>query len=611
MLRKFFVATLSAALGLLAAVAAGAGTVAVKSVEFLGMPAPMTVAQRATAYTTAQLKLNYRNGSSATFPLHYQVLHFNTTAIDGVVAGALYDMNGVVLRDANRNPIIAETPDANSLIVVPGGKGDDAGLFLVTHFEYDWRDSAGQPSAQMPMTMSLARLQQNAKTGELTTVALKNIDMSAAHGLWIPCAGSLSPWNTHLGSEEYEPDARCAVETRCASGVRGLDAMHRYFGDTTSAKAYNYGLVPEVTVRHDGSTKVVKHRALGRLSREVVQMMPDQRTAVQGDDGTYNVLTMFVADQPRDLSAGTLYAAKWNQVSDPTVAGGAAKLTWFKLGHATDAELAVLANKLSFSDIFATSPEAAAGFTTIKAGHSRGLVEHLKLKRGMEQAAAFLETRRYAAYVGATTEFEKFEGVTLNAKDKKVYLAMTRLRDGMEDKPSDPANHIRVPRLAAGAVYEMDLAAGQRDTAGKKIGSRYVGTALRALLLGEDIQRDAVGNTAAVDKIANPDNLKYSEAMRTLFIGEDSGTAHINNFLWAYHVDTKKLARILSLPAGAESTGLQAIDNLNGHAYILSNYQHAGDFSNNIDAELRSALTPLIDTSKAAIGYLGGLPGLR
>ncbi len=98
---------------------------------------------------------------------------------------------------------------------------------------------------------------------------------------------------------------------------------------------------------------------------------------------------------------------------------------------------------------------------------------------------------------------------------------------------------------------------------------------MSGLILGEDIDRDAVGNTAAVNKIANPDNLKFSEKMRTLFIEEDSGT-HINNFLWAYNIDTGKLSRILSLPAGGESTGLQAIDDLNGYAYIMSNYQNAG-----------------------------------
>jgi hypothetical protein len=29
------------------------------------------------------------------------------------------------------------------------------------------------------------------------------------------CAGSVSPWNTHLGGEEYEPDARAFEEATC------------------------------------------------------------------------------------------------------------------------------------------------------------------------------------------------------------------------------------------------------------------------------------------------------------------------------------------------------------------------------------------------------------
>jgi uncharacterized protein len=622
MLRKSLAVAVSSALGLIAAYPTLANDSyswniipsSVKSVEFLGMPAPQSADQRAKSYSEAQVKVTYRNGKSQLFPLSYNVLHYNTTTINGVTAGAAYDAVGNVLKDPNGNPIISESPDANSLIVM---KDDD--LYLVTHFEYDWLDTAGNDNyGKMPMTMNLARLKQNERSGELKTTSLKNIDMRDVAGLWIPCAGSLSPWNTHLGSEEYEPDARCALNPSdpaysCASGAIGLDAMNLFLAPVgKTARVYDYGIVPEVTVNGHGKASVEKHRALGRISREIVQMMPDERTAFQGDDGTYNVLTMFIADKKRDLSAGALYAAKWNQTSAPSVPGGEATLTWFKLGHTSDAEIQnMVDNGIKFSDIFETSKVAAPGFTTIKAGHNKGLVEYLKLKPGMETAAAFLETRRYAAYVGATTEFEKFEGVTVNAEDKKVYLAMTRMRDGMQTQPSDPVDHIQIPRLLAGAVYEIDLDNDQFDTAGNKIPSRFVGTAMRALVLGADIAKDAVGNTADPDKIANPDNLKYSAAMRTLFIGEDSSTAHINNFLWAYHVDTKQLSRILSLPAGAESTGLQAIDNLNGHAYIMSNYQHAGDFSSNIDPTLKAELTPLIDKSKAAIGYLGGLPGLK
>ena len=97
--------------------------------------------------------------------------------------------------------------------------------------------------------------------------------------------------------------------------------------------------------------------------------------------------------------------------------------------------------------------------------------------------------------------------------------------------------------------------------------------------------------------------------MRVLFIGEDS-SRHVNNYLWAYHVDTGNLARILSLPMGAESSGLQIVDNLNGHAYIMSNYQHAGDL-NGTNATVHARILPLINPNKAEIGYLSGLPVMR
>ena len=119
---------------------------------------------------------------------------------------------------------------------------------------------------------------------------------------------------------------------------------------------------------------------------------------------------------------------------------------------------------------------------------------------------------------------------------------------------------------------------------------------------------DALGNGANADKIANPDNLKYSEAMRTLFIGEDSGN-HVNNFLWAYNVDTKELSRILSCPAGAESTGLHAVDDVNGFSYIMSNFQHPGDWESPLHDKVKSILDPLVKANyngrfSAAVGYL-------
>ena len=77
------------------------------------------------------------------------------------------------------------------------------------------------------------------------------------------------------------------------------------------------------------------------------------------------------------------------------------------------------------------------------------------------------------------------------------------------------------------------------------------------------------------EMVANPDNINYSEAMRTLFIGEDSDN-HLNNFTWAFNIDSKQAVRIFSAPAGGENTGLKAYDNINGHAYVTGNVQHPG-----------------------------------
>lgn len=232
----------------------------------------------------------------------------------------------------------------------------------------------------------------------------------------------------------------------------------------------------------------------------------------------------------------------------------------------------------------------------------------VKFKPGMNQAAAFLETRRYAAAMGATMELTKFEGVTLNAKDKKAYFAISDIRDTMT-KNGFASDSIQIAKNNAGATYEVTLATNH------VIGSDWVPSEMFApqALIGETLaQADSDGNTSVIEKISNPDNLKYSASMRTLFIGEDSGK-HLNNYVWAYNVDTKELSRILSVPAGAECVCLQAVDNLNGFSYIMSGFQHAGDWKFNahqheLDQSIRSAWG---NRKKAAIGYISGLPIIK
>jgi len=419
------------------------------------------------------------------------------------------------------------------------------------------------------------------------------------HGLWITCGASRSPWNTHLSSEEYEPDA-----VTIAGNAQVKAFSQNLYGNPDAANPYHYGHLPEVTVNPNGTGSIKKHYCMGRISHELVQVMPDERTVLMGDDTTNGGLFMFVADRKRDLSAGTLYVGKWTQTSG--VGAGAGDISWIKLGHATSDEIKALADTLTAADIVDVKTSNPNDASYAKIAYN-GKAQWVKFMPGMDKAAAFLETHRYAAYKGASMAFTKMEGTTVNAADKRAYSAMSYIYKSMVDGTTD----IKVQGPVAGAVYEHVLAGGQKDSDGDRIHSEWVSVSMSApaALVGEDLAvRDALGHSANADKIANPDNLKYSEAMRTLFIGEDSGN-HVNNFLWAYNVDTKELSRILSCPAGAESTGLHAVDDVNGFSYIMSNFQHPGDWESPLHDKVKPILDPLVKANyngrfSAAVGYL-------
>ena len=470
---------------------------------------------------------------------------------------------------------------------------------------------------KLPSPIAVLTLDQDQSTGKLSLVKYHNVDTSKVHGLWITCGASLSPWGTHLSSEEYEPDA---FADRTKNFMN--DFSQNLYGNAATANPYHYGHLPEVTVNPDGTGSIKKHFCMGRISHELIQMMGDNRTALMGDDATNSAYFIFVADREKDLSAGTLYAAKVGGSTDfSSAASAAAPLTWIKLGKATSAEIEQLANTLKPTDILdlkSADPQDPS-YTKIVAN---GKTEWIKLKPGMDKAAAFLETHRYAAFKGASMGFTKMEGTTVNLKDKVAYSALQNMQSSMVagNAANVPGNGISIPKqLVAGGVMALNLKGGQKDTDGGAINSDWVPADVKPLLVGKDLlaadgktlQGDALGNTADPNMVANPDNLKYSEKMRTLFIGEDS-SQHVTNMLWAYNIDTKQLSRLMTLPAGAESTGLQAVDEINGWTYIMSNFQHAGDWGG-IHAKVKDALDPLIKANfngkfGADVGYLTATP---
>jgi len=66
----------------------------------------------------------------------------------------------------------------------------------------------------------------------------------------------------------------------------------------------------------------------------------------------------------------------------------------------------------------------------------------------------------------------------------------------------------------------------------------------------------------------------------------------VNNYLWAYQIDTGERVRLLSASAGAEITGLRVADNLNG--FILE--KAVGSACRMSDVDLKGVMKKCVVT---------------
>lgn len=486
-----------------------------------------------------------------------QTLHMKTGYADnGEIYGALKNANGETLKHPDGSPVICNGTSNN-----PTAYG--AGLDYTSIIEQDGKIHMISQFECVSGAMYTSELKQSLN-GELSPVAgtLHYIDPSAYKGGWIHCAGSVTPWNSHIGSEEYEPDAR-KIEADPTSDKKYVSSAI-FFGNREKLNPYFYGWIPEVKIVN-GEPQYTKHYSLGRASHELAYVMPDKKTVYLTDDGTNDGFYRFVADKEGDLSAGTLYAAKWTQTAWRD--GGAAKLSWINLGHAHNEDIKKLAlsGTLRFSQIFdvanpldENAGTCEKGFTFVNTQTGRECLAVKDINQdnridGRDEAlAARLETRRMAAYKGATTEFRKFEGFTYNPKNHKAYVALSSLARGMEarfsitkntDKYDRGGNNdINLPSNPCGAVYELDL------------DDNFVATQMTSILTGAPLKEtDRDGNSCHPDHIANPDNVAMISGTNTLMMGEDSGK-HTNNVVWTYDVESKAFARLATVPLKAETT---------------------------------------------------------
>lgn len=564
----------------------GSGETPARTLSFTGVAAPATDMQKRQILASPKVAVN---GEEYDIGFH-TLLRSGDSVNSAVVFGQLVDAAGQPLYDEDGLLKVTDANEHTSLLPI------DDRLFSVSQME------------SRPGAMFLMELDQNSDTGELSTKDLWQIDQSGVDGGWVHCAASVTPWNAHLASEEYEPDAR-TLPTGVEAAADGYSAgMLEYYAEDSQWNPYFYGWNIEINVNVEGdaapTTDLVKHYAMGRLAFELSYVMPDSKTVYMTDDGTNVGLYMFIADTAGDLSAGTVYAAKWNQTSAEGL--GAADLEWVSLGHASNDEIRAAvhgadgAPAVTFGDIFDVDAEGCVATAT--SGNS----ECLSLKPGMEKIASRLETRRYAALMGATTEFRKEEGVTFDPDGGKLYVAMSEVRSGM----TDGAGHIQISESnSCGAVYQLDVVADS------DIGSEYVATNMYGLIGGIEAEYPSDSPFASyrcdADAIANPDNVTFITGYNTLVIGEDTGSGHQNDVIWSLNLDevdaadsTAGLTRIQTTPYGSETTSPYWYPNINGFGYLMSVIQHPYGESDG------DQLAPGSLEHRAYTGYVGPFPAM-
>ncbi|OJH33970.1 PhoX family protein [Cystobacter ferrugineus] len=595
-----------------------------KSLSFTPVNAARTQEEKRAVYASPKANVNGKEVS-----LGYETVLRSGQPLGEHIFGRMIQKDGGPVKNTDGSDFISPSNDFSALIQ----KGNR--LFELTQFE------------TTPASMYLSELRQD-PDGKLTAISTRPIDFSSVQGYWTPCAGSVSPWNTNLSSEEYPTDARVYESAASVSALTQAErSMLRYWGldpataSIAEAKAvyspYRYGYVVEVSVDDSGATTVAKHYAAGRRALELAYVMPDRKTVYLSDDGSNDGFYMFVATRPGDLSEGQLYAARWFQTTPSGQPSGRADIYWLPLGpSATDAEVkALIEGGIQFSHIFETEPQAsdgscpnvASGFRAINTETGR---ECLRLKPGQELAASRLESRRYAAYVGATTEFRKTEGITYNPAAHRLYVSFSELNHGMINDPTGKdlggGNHIQVARNDCGAVYEMVVSSNVA------VGSDYVVESAAPLVEGmwlkapgaslypsnspfydptftsvdsNGISNPGTVNVCSVNGIANPDNLSFINGYDTLLIGEDSVDGHQNDMVWAYNIVTRELTRIFSAPYGSETTGVYFYPDINGYAYIKAQVQHPYGESDiekaGTDASVKQSYT----------GYIGPFPAMN
>ena len=434
----------------------------------------------------------------------YQVLLQSGDALsDGGVAGGIYAADdGALLFQS-------EKPDFNAFVpaIADGERG-----FLYTA----WEDR--------PAGISQLEIEWNATSSEWDVLNSTMLDLSGINGGWVLCFGSISPWGAPLFSEELYFDNTEAWNDQSFRYHHNQVLLEDYLG--VYPNPYDYGYIIEIEDADSAEPEFNRHLAMGRFSHENAQVMPDERTVYLTDDGYDTVLYKFIADVPGDLSAGTLYAAHLAQDQSRDAATTGFDVDWVELGASSSAEVQTWIDEydgITPAD-FVDGESSYISDDEINDWAEARLKEDLNgdgtIGTAADDRVAFLESRKAAAALGATDEWNKMEGVAFNPEaDNALYLAMSSISNAMTDAQGD----IDLTEKSCGIVYRMTMNTtwnvNRIDPA--IVGGPYTSSA--------QFQCD-------IDNLAGPDNLLVLNDGRVL-VGEDTWR-HEHNTVWLWQQAT-------------------------------------------------------------------------
>ena len=435
----------------------------------------------------------------------YQVLLQTGDALsDGRLAGGIYSAND------GQQILLSQKPDFNAFIPT---NQDGTNGFLYTA----WEDR--------PAGISQVEIQWNLTSNQWDVLSSQMLNLSSINGGWVLCFGTVSPWGSPLFSEELYFDDTEDWNNPNYRYHNDQLRLETYLGNYPNP--YDYGFIIEMEEAETSNPELTRHYTMGRYSHENAQVMPDNKTVYLSDDGYDTVLYKFIADTAGDLTKGTLYAAKLTQDATYDSSTTGFDVDWIELGSSSNSEILNWIEDYDgiTTDDYIDGQNAYISDQEINDWAEGRLNQDLNndgiIGYSLDDRVAFLETRKAAAALGATDEWNKMEGVVYNPQAPDyAYLAMSNIDRAMTDGQGD----IDVSDNYCGIVYRMPVL------------DDYDIDRIDPVIIGGPYTSSAQYE-CDINNLAGPDNLLVLNDGSVL-VGEDTKKHQYNTvWLWREYIE--------------------------------------------------------------------------